>query len=82
MTILNDKMYVYGGLGGSGMKTNLLEYNLKACQWRDIPLNGTPPKEGRTGHSVVYFRNSLYFFGGSLMYNRRVKYRESFNSIY
>jgi N-acetylneuraminic acid mutarotase len=82
MVVQNDKMYVYGGLGGNGMKNSLVEYNLKTSQWREIVLNGIPPSEGRTGHSVVCFRSSLYFFGGSLMYNRRVKHRESFNTIY
>jgi len=50
--------------------------------WRDVELKGNCPDEGRTGHTGLYFKGLGVFFGGGALYNRRVKHRECFNTIY
>jgi len=43
---------------------------------------GDLPKKGRSGLTVVQFRNRFIYFGGSGMYNSKLKMRECYNTLY
>lgn len=78
MVVYNDRMYLYGGLGGYGMKNDMYEYNIKNNYWHTVEIkNG--PVEGRLGHSALLYKQSMIIFGGAGMFNKRIKLRECYN---
>jgi N-acetylneuraminic acid mutarotase len=65
-TLVGDSLYVYGGetLDGSFMN-DLWRYDLARSCWEEISIKGEVPK-GRSGHSCVHYKGSLYIFGGKV----------------
>ena len=43
MVVYNDRMYLYGGLGGYGMKNDMFEYHIKGNHWNFIPIKKNGP---------------------------------------
>ncbi|GBG24145.1 Dynein heavy chain 9, axonemal [Hondaea fermentalgiana] len=67
-SIVEDKMWVFGGYGGQGYArrdhNDLFMLNLPDMTWeRAPPLKGTPPRP-RSGHTASVIDTSIYIFGG------------------
>ncbi len=80
--LFNEKLYTYCGLGGSGLKNTLTEDNIMLNICRDVQMKGNCPDEGQTGHRGLFFKGLCVIFGAGSLYNRRVKHRECFTTIY
>ena len=82
---------MYGGIGGAGVRTNISKYDMsmnfnlykKEHQiWQILNATGDIPKQGRSGLTVVNYKNRLLYFGGSGMFNSKLKIRECSNNIH
>ena len=66
-------MYVFGGMKLNDPVNNLLVYHSQTGEWTEIqPLN-TPPSP-RYGHTMVFYENALYVFGGYCHSNEKFHY--------
>lgn len=78
MQLIRDKIYIFGGMSGGGLSTDVWQYDIKKQEWTayqsDVDFF-------RTGHSMVYYRNSLVVFGGSSYYDPKMKLREVYSNI-
>ena len=66
MVVLNDKIYIFGGIGNSNSKKNDLyeidiAYNI-STQINDNFTETLPT--ARIGHTMVTMNNKIYIFGG------------------
>jgi len=63
------KLYLCGGDSANGTSpflpcyNDLFEFNIDTNEWRKISIN-FPDMEGRTGHTLVAYNGSLFFYGG------------------
>lgn len=56
----NDMIYFIGGNDENTAKKSLYCYSLKTEKWEKLP----DMNEGRLGHSALYYKDSIYVFGG------------------
>lgn len=84
-TVLNDRMYVFGGRGDRHSPyhtqeeiycSKMVYLDLKTFQWHTPTCGGQIPI-GRRSHSTVVYRGKLYMFGG---YNSLMD--RHFNELY
>ncbi|CAD8098633.1 unnamed protein product [Paramecium primaurelia] len=80
-TLLNDQLYLYGGIGGDGVRNQMLKYDIKFQIWQVVQGNGEQPKQGRAGLSVVQYKNKFIYFGGCGQFNPKLKIRECSNQV-
>jgi hypothetical protein len=60
MVELNNKVYIYGGVGNELMNV-MSELDLERLTWKHFP---DPLEEGRYGHTMLKFKGQLVIFGG------------------
>jgi N-acetylneuraminic acid mutarotase len=61
-----NKLYIYGGFSTFPLQTFLsdfLEFDPLISKWTRISTNSSP--SGRSGHTIVTYKNSLFLFGGA-----------------
>ncbi|CAD8110341.1 unnamed protein product [Paramecium sonneborni] len=80
--LLNDQLYLYGGIGGDGVRNQMLKYDIKFQVWQIVQGNGEHPKQGRAGLSIVQYKNKFVYFGGCGQFNPKLKIRECSNSVF
>ncbi|CAD8190254.1 unnamed protein product [Paramecium octaurelia] len=81
-SLFNDQLYLYGGIGGDGIRNQMLKYDIKFQVWQVVQGIGDHPKQGRAGLTVVQYKNKFIYFGGCGQFNPKLKIRECTNSIY
>ncbi|KAL4486350.1 hypothetical protein ABPG72_007136 [Tetrahymena utriculariae] len=74
----NGTLFLYGGIGCE-IYNEVCALNTENWQWFDLNQEGDQPSEGRQGHSLVCYKNSLVLFGGERKYNKNVRIRECFS---
>ena len=77
-TLLDDKIYIFGGQGGLQYKrdsfNDLYAFDINEHTWEKIEYNGNPP-EPRGGHSMFWLERKLYIYGG---WNNELQYEQIF----
>eukprot|EP01132_Coremiostelium_polycephalum_P004267 gene4267-5339_t len=69
-SVINDRMYIFGGYDGRECKTDMFEYNLETNTWRGInpttsvDNNNISKHVVRRGASTLTYGNCIYIFGG------------------
>ena len=58
--VINDKMYIFGGVGDQGFLDDLWEYDPAANAWQQLSSFITP----RINHSAIALYSKMYVFGG------------------
>ncbi|CAD8180513.1 unnamed protein product [Paramecium octaurelia] len=81
-TLFNDQLYLYGGIGGDGVRNQMLKYDIKFQIWQVVHGNGEHLKQGRAGLSVVQYKNKFIYFGGCGQFNPKLKIRECSNQVF
>ncbi|CAK94261.1 unnamed protein product (macronuclear) [Paramecium tetraurelia] len=81
-TLFNDQLYLYGGIGGDGVRNQMLKYDIKFQIWQVVHGNGENLKQGRAGLSVVQYKNKFIYFGGCGQFNPKLKIRECSNQVF
>jgi len=61
--VVGDRMYMFGGYGGSGRLDDFYSYDFEARQWSQVHYNGPSPGV-RENNGVVEYQGNLYLFGG------------------
>jgi len=61
--VVKNKMYMFGGYGGSGRLDDFFEYNFDTKYWRRVRYEGPGPGV-RENNGVVEYGGKLYLFGG------------------
>jgi len=81
----NHRCYLVGGLNYDTNKEvgeltfNHSQYDMQA-DWRNIKYSTNDDKiQGRCRHSACTYRDKVFIFGGSYMYNRKRQVRECTN---
>ena len=62
-TIIENKLYVFGGKGSDSIKNQLYTLDLDTYYWNKLQVTGKIPPH-RYGHSAVSFENQIYVYGG------------------
>lgn len=63
-SIIEDKMYVFGGGDGKFWLNDLLIFNIKTYQWEGpVQTRGKAPS-GRLQHAAIVFDKKIFIFGG------------------
>jgi N-acetylneuraminic acid mutarotase len=63
---INNFIYIFAGKTKDGvMLSDMWRFNLDSKIWEEIKLNNDIPR-GRSGHTSINFKNSLYIFGGKV----------------
>lgn len=62
-TAANNKLYVFYGLGSTGLLDDVWCYDPAINLWTQMPTNGPKP-EPRAFHSTVTVNNQIYLFAG------------------
>ncbi|KAM3144407.1 hypothetical protein pb186bvf_003571 [Paramecium bursaria] len=75
---IRDKLYVFGGMTGAGLTSDLWIYDLKTSKWMnhqsDIDIKVTD-------HIMLSWKNQLILFGGSGYYDARMKIRQVYSTL-
>jgi hypothetical protein len=66
-TLINDRMYIYGGQGKKSALSDMWYLNLQNMMWTQVHFNCCLP--GRRQHICVSSRDYLYIFGGNHRYD-------------
>lgn len=67
----------------SNKKSFFLQFSPKELQnWVKGKTKGYIQDPIRTGHSMIVWKNNLVVFGGSSYYNRKLKHRDVFGTIF
>jgi len=60
----NNKLYIFGGSGGSDSKNDMYEYDLAASTWKRLDVKGDVPSP-REGHAACLFDEKyMVIYGG------------------
>jgi hypothetical protein len=78
---VNDKVYIYGGIGSEGLKSQIWQFCLKKNLWTLVRPKELAPESARTGHSMIFWKNLLVIFGGSSHFNVKIKSREVYATV-
>ena len=63
-SIIDDKMYIFGGGDGKYWLNDLLIFNLKTYEWEGpVETKGTAPS-GRLQHAAIVYDKKIFIFGG------------------
>ena len=62
-SVYEDKLYMFGGLNGSGYLNDLWELDLLSYSWNQITYGGSSPPV-RSGHHMRTYNDKIYIFGG------------------
>lgn len=80
LTVIGEKAYLYGGLS-TGIMKELHVYNLNKNKWKIPGVVGEVPRQGRSGHSAVGIKSSLWIFGGETEAPSNATYRVCLNNM-
>lgn len=72
-TLIQDKMYVFGGEKSKGVFNTFFQCDMNDFKWKEIELQGDIPKP-RSKHFAFAIQQSLFVFGGSI----NGRYHETF----
>ena len=61
--VVGNKLYVFGGYGGSGRLADFFEYDFETKTFHEVHTAGDSPGV-RENNGVVLYKNRLYIFGG------------------
>ena len=61
--IVGNRMFMFGGYGGSGRLDDFYEFNFETKVWSKVRYNGPSPGV-RENNGVVEYKGCLYLFGG------------------
>ena len=61
--VVGNKLYVFGGYGGSGRLADFFEFDFDTKTFQEIEMAGHHPGV-RENNGVVLYKNRLYIFGG------------------
>ncbi|CAK65878.1 unnamed protein product (macronuclear) [Paramecium tetraurelia] len=78
IAVIRDKVYVFGGMSGAGLSSDLWCYDIKKQEWQlhqsDISLKVT-------NHSMIAWKHLLIIFGGSGYYDHKMKIRQVYSTL-
>ncbi|XP_077982006.1 uncharacterized protein LOC144437012 [Glandiceps talaboti] len=64
VSVVDDNMYVFGGILNSKASNSLYMLNTQKLHWTQIETYGVPP-EPRCDHAAAVVKKKIYIFGGS-----------------
>lgn len=62
-TVIDGKMYVFGGYSGTGYESSVTAYDFASDSWSLLETKGDIPA-ARSAHTAVQYGKSMYVFGG------------------
>ena len=63
LTLVNDSLYLFGGMDQNKIYDELHLFNLKTNKWTTVETRGTRPPP-RCAHSAIVMDNKLFVYGG------------------
>eukprot|EP00903_Cladosiphon_okamuranus_P012455 g11664.t1 len=61
--VVGNKLFMFGGYGGSGRLDDFWEFDFETRVWKEVHCQGPSPGV-RENNGVVEYKGSLYLFGG------------------